>query len=90
MHTIMTTNNAYDMILLVNNENLVVGAWNADKKTVADFFTVKADGWNENYPEHDQIADYGIECGRDGVISDPRRAEIWNHVRECCICYRTA
>lgn len=37
MQTVMTTNNAYDMILLIDSNNSVLSAWTATSDTVGDF-----------------------------------------------------
>jgi hypothetical protein len=34
MQTVMTSNNGYDSILLVDDNNVVLSAWTADKETV--------------------------------------------------------
>jgi hypothetical protein len=88
----MATNNAYDSILLVGENDMVLSAWTADKQTIYDFIRdgKNADNWNagewstfsnpageENEDELRTIAAYGDECGRDGVIADSRRREFW-------------
>ena len=91
MHTVMATNNAYDSILLVDDAERVVSAWQADRETVEDFLTdTDASQWNagefasfanpadeDNEDELRTIAAYGEECGRDGIITSDERKQFW-------------
>jgi hypothetical protein len=47
MQTVITTNNAYDTILLIDENEQVVSRWDADKQTVADYVRhgANADDW---------------------------------------------
>ena len=89
--TVMTTNNGYDTILLVDENDRVISAWQADKQTVAEYAASagKADEWHENEwstfrdpamseneDELRTIGAYGEEIGRNGAMSDERR-EFW-------------
>ncbi len=50
MQTVITTNNAYDTILLIDENEQVVSRWDADKRTVADYINSGANAadWNAN------------------------------------------
>ena len=54
-----TTNNAYDMVLLVEGGK-VVGAWEMDD-AVAQNFRNPGDlnDWAETYPDEESVEDYG-------------------------------
>jgi hypothetical protein len=89
----MTTNNACDYILLVDDEDTVVSAWQADEGIV-QYYLSSTDAqkwWSGKWPEGldprdapnedadlDMISAYGEEVGRDGRIEDARRAEAWD------------
>lgn len=90
MSTVMTSNNAYDSILLVDENDHVVSAWAADRDTVRNFLKDggRPDEWQigefYNFPRPDEIeeeprriADYGSEVGRNGVIANEERREFW-------------
>ena len=91
MQTVMTSNNAYDSILLVDSNDVVLSAWTADRQLVHDYNHIPSEDWEINQwpmgfdPEQQDddlagqlrtIAAYGDEIGRDGVMSDSRR-EFW-------------
>ena len=83
MQTVMTTNNAYDAILLVDSNDVVKSAWTADSGVIANYLAdgANAANWDEGSftgfaDECATIADYGTECGRNGVIS-PERLAFW-------------
>lgn len=43
MHTVMTHNNGFDSILLVDLNGAVVSAWTADRETITNYVNDKAD-----------------------------------------------
>ncbi|MDE2101397.1 MAG: hypothetical protein KGL39_29385 [Patescibacteria group bacterium] len=80
MHTVMTTNDGYDSILLVDANDVVVGAWSSVSDDDVRAYVRDghvADNWAVTHPAHTAIADYGVECGRDGEITDESRARFW-------------
>lgn len=79
MQTVMTTNNGYDSILIVDANDKVLSQWTATKETILDYLRDGQDAakWDANGPDCTEISDYGTECGRDGVIDDESRAEFW-------------
>ena len=89
MQTVMTTNNAFDSVLLVDDNNNVLSAWEADASTIASYLATgaAADEWETgSFPPGSQavgeetlrsIASYGTECGRNGIIADRERREFW-------------
>jgi hypothetical protein len=81
--TVITTNNAYDSILLVNHRDEVIGAWQAEPKTITAYLRTGSDAahWEANWPGETRISEYGEECGRNGVILDNSRREFWNRIR---------
>lgn len=83
MQTVLTTNNAYDSILLVNDDDEVIGAWQAEPKTINDYLKngSEAANWSPTFPDEKRISDYGIEIGRNGVILDDFRREFWGMMR---------
>lgn len=92
MQTVMTSNNAYDSILLVNSNDVVLSAWIADRQLIHDYSHIPAEDWEINqWPmgfdpaQQDEeelaselltISAYGDEIGRNGEMSDSRR-EFW-------------
>ena len=92
MKTVMTSNNAYDSILLVDSNDVVLSAWTADKQLVHDYSHIPAGDWEIGQwpmgfdPEQQDdealaaelrtIGAYGDEIGRNGAMSDSRR-EFW-------------
>ena len=96
-HTVITTNNAYDSILLVDTEDRVLSAWQATKNTVADYLDTGADAvaWEsdvwDGFPVSAgtprTIGAFGEECGRDGQIMDDSRREFWGRIcGQHCAC----
>ena len=91
MRTVVTTNNGYDSILLVDDNDKVVSAWGAEKATLEAFVRdTDAAEWNEGEwhtfgdPTGEEIEDelrtiaaFGEECGRDGVIASDERKRFW-------------
>lgn len=89
MHTVMVTNSAFDSILLVNDRDEVVSAWEADERVIADYLRHgdRADKWERGqWPAGTyanggepciRIEDYGEECGRDGEIESASRRAYW-------------
>jgi len=85
-HTIMTHNNGYDMILLVNDDDDVVSAWEATDEVMRNYTTdTDADLWETGVGSDGldddgcptmfyAISDYGDEVGRDGEMTVERRA----------------
>ena len=55
---IHTTNNAYDMTLLVEGEK-VIGAWDYDAEQFAAETEESIQDWDANYPEDETIEAYG-------------------------------
>ena len=86
--TVMTTNNGYDTILLVDTQDRVLSAWMATTETIRSYVTdTDASLWEtgqfngfenpssqENGEELRAIAAYGTEVGRDGSITPERRS----------------
>lgn len=73
-HTVLTHNNAYDSVLLVDEEGTVLSAWSPAGPD--DIRAFEADRNPQDWevgafsdPTDDglQIADYGEEIGRDGI-----------------------
>lgn len=84
MQSVMTTNNGYDSILLVDSNGTVLSAWTATPDVIACYLRdgAVADGWEtgvySGFPELcESISDYGTECGRNDVIADEHRREFW-------------
>ena len=84
MHTVMTHNNGYDAILLVNDDDEVVSAWAATRETVQDYIYTgnRPEAWESNCGDlHDEmmteIDDYGTEVGRNGNVDSDERREYW-------------
>lgn len=76
-HTVMTTNNAYDSILLVDELDRVVSWWDADPERVRAYLSdPDATNWNIQGAD-DRIKAFGWEIGRDGQIDDKERLEFW-------------
>lgn len=90
--TVMTTNNGYDTILLVDSNDHVLSAWMATPETVESYVSTGEQGneWEpgqfagftdpsgeDNEDELRTVAAYGTECGRNGLISDERRKAFW-------------
>ena len=87
MQTVMTHNNGYDAVLLVDDEDTVVSAWLADEKVIeayvrdtdADLWEVGVDDFSDDFSLEDddgnpcEISDYGTEVGRDGEMTEERR-----------------
>ena len=46
-HLVMTSNNAYDSILLVDGSDRVLSAWTADSQLVHDYAHIPAEDWKE-------------------------------------------
>jgi hypothetical protein len=78
MQTVMTTNNAYDSILLVDDDK-VIGAWTATPEIVNTYLRDGANAaeWSATWPDRTEVADYGTEIGRDGCIDDASRRSFW-------------
>lgn len=92
MQTVLTSNNAYDSVLLVDFADVVLSAWTADRQLMHDYSHIPAEDWeidqwplgfNPHHSENESIAEelltisaYGEEIGRDGEISVERR-EFW-------------
>lgn len=72
MHTVITTNNAYDTILLVDENDRVVSKWEATPENIASYINATdATDWDAGHMAPDDatdIASYGEEVGRDGDL----------------------
>lgn len=55
---IHTTNNAYDMMLLVENDE-VIGAWDYDKAAFDAATPESVQDWEATCPDETKIEDYG-------------------------------
>jgi hypothetical protein len=78
MHTVFTHNNARDYILVVDDANKVLNAFDVDQATLSAYLKDGADAdlWDiaphfeDNNPT--TIDAYGAECGRDGQLCEER------------------
>lgn len=62
MRIARTHNNAIDHVLLIDADEIVVGAWQATDTVLESFATdTDASLWEPNYPDWDQVSDYGDE-----------------------------
>jgi hypothetical protein len=90
MHTVMTTSNGFDTILLVDDQDRVVSAWMATKDSVSNYINdTDASEWEigqfdgfadptgeDNEDDLRTVAAYGVEVGRNGMIPEDRR-QFW-------------
>jgi hypothetical protein len=68
LQTVIATNNAYDTILLVDDNDRVVSRWQADEQTVADYVQSGADAdnwesgeWPQGFAPHEADSDEDAE-----------------------------
>jgi hypothetical protein len=82
----MTSNNAYDTIILIDG-NRIVSRWDATPESVREYMTAtNASDWDvqdvDGLKGDDgetplTVSDFGREIGRDGKITDAERLEFW-------------
>lgn len=92
MQTVLTTNNGYDTVLLIDDDNLVVSAWmvdGADGDVIQSYLTDGAESekwhvgqWGGFDGLAARIDDYGDEAGRNGLITHRKRAEYYADARK--------
>lgn len=79
MQVIMTTTNAYDSILLIDDDGQVVSRWIATPEVVADYLANGGDPmmWDVQHLDDVSVEDCGETVGRDGQIDDDGRRQYW-------------
>ena len=95
-HTVMATNTDFDSILVVDDDDRVLSAWQADNQMIRTFLEIGAyaERWQtgvwppgftpDRYKDREYaqklraIVGYGVECGRDGEITEDYRYQLWN------------
>ena len=90
MKLVMTTNNAYDTVLLID-KGKIVSTWRVGQASVLeDYLNTghRPNDWDVQEPSGirlptergerlARIVDYGDACGVNGAIYDERRREFW-------------
>ncbi|MBA2708677.1 MAG: hypothetical protein H0U59_12805 [Gemmatimonadaceae bacterium] len=84
--TVLTTNNAYDTVLLCDGD-LIVSQWTADDEVIRNYLRDGADAADWDVQDADGIevdgrlavvGDYGEVAGQEGKITDEDRRGFWS------------